>query len=178
MFKKVTTLLLVLVAIAGLTAAVYRQSSDSVAAVPEALPEAGETAAGAPASSEKTLAESAPGESATGGSAEPVVTVTYFTTKVRCASCMRIEEWTRQAVASRFADEVEAGRVSFNRAYIDNPANEHYIEDYQLVSKSVVVSDSLGDREQDWVNLQDVWLLLRDEEAFTNHVAEAVNAYL
>lgn len=152
MIKKVSTILLVLVAIAGVTAAIYRQSADS-----NAVP-----------ATEPVVAQSA----------EPVVTVTYFTTQVRCASCMRIEEWTRQAVDARFSDEVDSGRVAFRMVYIDNPANEHFVEDYQLVSKSVVVSESLDGRERDWVNLQDVWLLLRDQQAFTEHVAEAVNAYL
>lgn len=72
-----------------------------------------------------------------------MVTVTYFTTQVRCASCMRIEEWTRQAVDARFSDEIDSGRVDFRMVYIDNPANENFVEDYQLVSKSVVVSESL-----------------------------------
>ena len=175
MIKKVSTILLVLVAIAGVTAAVYRQSSDSNAAPEEVNLTAESTTPVAP---QPARAESPAAESAVAQSGGPVVTVTYFTTRVRCASCMRIEEWTRQAVDSRFADEVASGRVSFRMIYFDNRANAHYVQDYQLVTKSVVVSESLDGREQGWVNLQDVWLLLRDQQAFTDHVAEAVNAYL
>jgi hypothetical protein len=178
MIKKVSTILLVLVAIAGVTAAVYRQSRDS------AEDTAAQTVATQPAETvpvEARLPEvgkTATGEPVVTHPVEPVVSVTYFTTSARCASCLRIEEWTRKTVDTRFAEEVAAGRVSFQIIYIDNPANKHYIQDYQLVSKSVVVSEALDGQDQDWVNLQDVWLLLRDEQAFIDYVAGAVSAYL
>jgi hypothetical protein len=153
MIRKASTILLVLVAIAGVTAAVYRQSSGP-----------------APA----TLEPEARADGTTG----PRVTVTYFTTNVRCASCIRIEELTRETVHARFADLLEAGKVSFRMINTDDPGNQHYIQDYQLVSKSVVVSESLNGEELEWVNLQDIWLLLRDEQAFADYVAGAVSTYL
>lgn len=163
MIKKVSTILLLIVAIAGVAAALYRRPADSAAAPVAAQAEPVAAATAEPVSESR---------------AGPLVTVTYFTTSVRCASCMRIEEWTRKAVDSRFADEVAAGRVSFRMVYTDTPANEHYIQDYQLVSKSVVVAESLEGREQEWVNLQDVWLLLHDEQAFADYIAGAVAAHL
>lgn len=178
MIKKVSTILLVIVALAGLAAAVYRQANNSNAASEAPTAADWPMEAMAPAAGDPAIMDPVAAEPAIAQSIAPEVTVTYYTTSVRCAACVRIEEWTQRAVASRFSEEVNSGQVSFRTVYVDNPGNEHYMQDYQLVSKSVVVSESLDGREQDWVNLQDVWLLLRDEQAFSDYVAQAVEAYL
>lgn len=107
-----------------------------------------------------------------------IVLVTYFTTDVRCASCVRIEMLTRQSVEQGFAPLVAEGRVVFQTINVDRPENRHFIKDYKLVSKTVIVSDMHDGREQRWVNLQEVWFKLRDPAEFERYIASAVRDYL
>jgi hypothetical protein len=47
-----------------------------------------------------------------------------------------------------------------------------------LVSKTVIVSRHRDGKEQDWVNLQDVWLMLSDPAAFDAYIGDAVKRCL
>lgn len=102
------------------------------------------------------------------------VVVTYFTTDVRCPSCHKIEELTRQTVETRFAESLKDGTLVFRSINTDHPANKHFVDDYQLVSKTVIVSFREGGRETRFENLQDVWLKLNDPDAFADYVAGAI----
>ena len=106
------------------------------------------------------------------------VVVTYFTTDVRCDSCRKIEELSRQAVEEGFAEEVARGQVAFRVLNTDRPENQHYVDAYELTNKTVVVSHRAGGREAEWTDRQDVWLLLDDPAEFLSYVREPVKRYL
>ena len=155
--KKLFTVLLVAMAIAGLALAVKNRIAEPVPPEPVAQrpPTVPETAAAA-----------------------HVVKVTYFTTNVRCPSCLKIEELTRKIVETRFAGELTEGTVTFQLINTDLPGNAHFIEDYGLVSKTVVVAEFDEGVPGDWINLQDVWLKFTDPESFEQYITDAVNGML
>lgn len=101
------------------------------------------------------------------------VVVTYFTTDVRCPSCLKIEALTRQAV-EKFVKEGGGEKVVFRVVNLDRPENQHFTDEYSLVSKTVVVSVREGGKEVRWKNLQDVWLKLNDPEEFERYVLLAI----
>jgi hypothetical protein len=107
-----------------------------------------------------------------------VIKVTYFSSDVRCYTCVRIEQLTRQTVARHFAPELVSGRVVFQVVNLDSPGNRHFIEHYRLISKTVIVSDLAADEEVRWENLQDVWTRQKDERAFEAYVVDAVRRHL
>ncbi len=106
------------------------------------------------------------------------VVVTYFTTDVRCPNCRKIEALSRESVSTRFPEEFKSGRVVFRVVNTDRPENKHFLDDYKLVSKTVIVSQRKDGKEQDWVNLQDVWLKLDEPAAFDAYVGDTVKRYL
>ena len=61
---------------------------------------------------------------------------------------------------------------------LDGPGNEHFVRDYPLISKTVIVSDLAGGQEVRWENLQQVWTKQKDEQAFEAYVVEAVRRHL
>ena len=107
-----------------------------------------------------------------------VIQVTYFSSDVRCATCVRIERLTRETVEKNFAAEIASGRIVLNTINLDGPGNEHFVQDYQLISKTVIVSDRAKGQEVKWENLQDVWSKQRDEKAFEAYVVDAVRRHL
>lgn len=106
------------------------------------------------------------------------VVVTYFTSDVRCASCFKIESLARQTVERDFGDELRAGRVVFRAINVDQPASKPFVDEYQLVSKTVVVSSRQEGEETKWTNLQDVWLKLGDEADFRRYVGGEIRKQL
>jgi hypothetical protein len=85
---------------------------------------------------------------------------------------------TKEAVAKSFAKEMKTGLVEMKVINVDEPENKHFTEDYQLFTRSVVVSDTVNGKEKEWKNLQKVWELVRNEKAFKKYIRDEINAYL
>ena len=110
--------------------------------------------------------------------ATATVVVTYFTTDVRCESCRTIERLSRQAIEEGFPTEVASGAVVFRVLNTDLAENQHFVDDYQITNKTVIVSHQKNGNEEAWTNRQDVWLLLDDTSGFFSYVREPVRGYL
>lgn len=108
-----------------------------------------------------------------------VLTVTYFLTNSRCDSCYRIEAWTRAAVEAGFARELKTGRVVFRTVNIEEKANIHFGDDYQLLTKSVIVSESVKGKDVRWKNLDRIWKLIsRPQPEFTAYIQSEIRGWL
>ena len=141
----------------------------------EARPQPPDTAAARPATpapAAKAVAAPAP--------AEPPATifVTYFHTTARCTSCIKIENLTELTMTTRLSGPVAEKRVVFRSVNVDEPVNAHFVKDYGLYTKSVVVSEVKGGFEVRWKNLDQVWHLLGDPESFQSYVEREVQAFL
>jgi hypothetical protein len=112
------------------------------------------------------------------GTNDHVVRVLYFHSNTRCYSCKKIESLTREAIDEGFGSEIARGIIEMTAFNVEDPGNRHFIEDYQLYTKSVIISDVSGQKETRWKNLKRVWELLGDEEAFKSYVQEEVKKYL
>jgi hypothetical protein len=133
--------------------------------------EAHETAARVP--SDKTIAMGHPPEAL--GSK---VVVYYLHTTARCPSCLKIEAYTAAEVTGALAGPLSDGRLEWRVLNVDEPENAHFTEDYELYTKSVVVSEVRGGKEVRWKRLDKVWDYLDDQQAFMKYVDDEVRAYL
>lgn len=67
------------------------------------------------------------------------VEVLYFYGKQRCATCMAIEQNTKELINMVFADEVKNGELIFKAVDIDK--NEALADKYEITWSSLVVVD-------------------------------------
>lgn len=104
--------------------------------------------------------------------------VTYFHTTVRCPTCHRIEELSSQVVNLNFAQELKTGNVVWRVINVDEPENKHYNKDYQLYTKSLIISEVKDGKELRWKNLEKIWTLVRNEEKFDNYVKTEIKDWL
>jgi hypothetical protein len=102
----------------------------------------------------------------------------YFHTTYRCASCRAIEAYSREAIASAFADQLKDGRLLWKVVNIEVKGNEHFVKDYGLYTKSLVLVNEVRGKPAEWKNLEKVWQLLQDKEAFLRYVQDETRAYL
>jgi len=103
----------------------------------------------------------------------------YFHGTFRCTTCRTIEKYSKEAIEKYFANELRSGKLEFRPVNIEEPANKHFIQDYQLVTRSLVLSLMAADgKETKWKNLADVWQLVGDKEKFFQYVKDEVEKIL
>lgn len=100
---------------------------------------------------------------------ETKLTVYYFHGYARCASCRKIEQYTKEAAES-FASGAYAGKVAFTAVNVEEKPNEHFVKDYQLVSKAVVLQRVKDGQPGKWENLDRIWLELGDKDKFVAYI--------
>lgn len=101
------------------------------------------------------------------------VVATYFHGNVRCVTCRKVEAYAREAVEDGFG-----GSVDFRTVNVDEPENRHFIEDFQLTNKSVVVAEEIDGKVARWVKLDEVWSLVNDRTAYYKYVQGAVGSFV
>jgi len=102
----------------------------------------------------------------------------YFHGTFRCSTCRTIEQYSHDAIQTYFAKELGSGKLEFRPVNVDEPENKHFIQDYQLVTRSLVLSLVSDGKEMKWKNLPDVWKLMRDKEKFYQYVKDEVEIYV
>ena len=116
-------------------------------------------------------------ESAADSMADGVVAF-YFHGNVRCATCKKIEAYADEAVHSGFPEALEEGALAWRVVNIDDEGNRHFIQDFQLVTRSVVLAEIRGGKVVRWQNLDKVWQLVRDKERFVDYIQGETGDFL
>ena len=102
----------------------------------------------------------------------------YFHGNFRCVNCRNIEQFSKEAVEKYFKDELTSGKVIFEVINVEEKGNEHFVGDYQLYTRSLVLSLIKNGKEIKSKNLTKVWEYLRDKPKFHQYVKEEIDGYL
>lgn len=106
------------------------------------------------------------------------VTVINFHGEKRCRTCIGIGNLARKTLDQEFAAEEKTGKVRWEHINYDEPANAHFVKDYQLVSSTVLVTLWKDGKEVKWTRLDAVWDHVGDEPTFRAYVAQGVRDLL
>ncbi|MDX9703086.1 MAG: nitrophenyl compound nitroreductase subunit ArsF family protein [Candidatus Auribacterota bacterium] len=106
------------------------------------------------------------------------VTAYYFYTTIRCRSCHNIENYTGETINKNFADQLESGSLKYTAINIEEKGNEHFVKDYNLYTKSVVLSLVKDGKEIKSKNLDKVWQYLGNKNKFTEYVKTETESFL
>jgi len=102
----------------------------------------------------------------------------YFHGNFRCDNCRRIEQYSREAIDKYFSEQLKTQRLTFKVINIDLPENEHFINDYQLYTRSLVIAEFKNGKQVRWKNLTKVWDYLDEADKFYDYVRSEIRAYL
>jgi len=108
----------------------------------------------------------------------PKFIATYFLTNVRCPSCLTIERLTKETIQTEFADQLDANLLEWRTINIDGEGNFHFVKDYNLYTKSVIISEMSEGKEIRWKNLPKVWELLGNEAKFSRYLKDEITAFM
>ncbi|MBI5243489.1 MAG: hypothetical protein HY922_07365 [Elusimicrobia bacterium] len=115
---------------------------------------------------------------ATARAAKPVVIARYCHGHARCSNCLKIEQYSRETIETGFRKELDSGRLKFEVVNVEEPANRHYIRDYGLYTKSLVLVAEAGGKEARHKVLNGVWDHLSDKDAFMAYVRKETKSFL
>jgi hypothetical protein len=106
------------------------------------------------------------------------IIVYYFHGTYRCPSCTKIEKWSYEAIKHSFLKALKEGRLLWKPVNVDKPENRHFVKEYSLFTKSLIITEVKGEKQTKWKNLDKVWRLLRDQEKFSAYVTQEVKNYM
>ena len=104
--------------------------------------------------------------------------VYYFSEGKECTTCEQIPLLARTALETQFPDELKSGAIVWCAIDVDEARNAHYIDEYGIYTKSIVLSRIENGKQTRWKNLDRVWDLVYDKPAFIEYVQQEVRADL
>jgi len=102
----------------------------------------------------------------------------YFHGNFRCYTCHTMEQYSKEAIEANFKNELSSGKLQFKVVNTDESGNEHYVSDYQLYTKSLVLSLLKDGKEIKSKNLTKIWDHVRNKQKFYDYVTEEVKDFL
>ena len=102
----------------------------------------------------------------------------YFHVTVRCTTCRMIESYSREVVEQKFGADIAKGRLQYKLVNLELPENRHFVKDYQLFTKSLVLVRFDKGKQTEYKVLNDTWELVGDKSAMQAYVEREVRDYL
>jgi len=115
---------------------------------------------------------------ATGFTAQKKVIAYYFHGSFRCVTCQKLQQYSKEAIESNFQDELAKGRLEFKSVNVEKKGNEHFVDDYHIYTKSLILSKVEDNKELQYKNLDKIWEYVNNKEKFSDYVVSEVGAYL
>ena len=102
------------------------------------------------------------------------VVATYFHGAFRCSTCHKLEQYSKEAIETNFKDALASGKLEFKIVNVEDRGNEHYANDYQLYTKSLILSLVKGGKEIKWKNMDKIWEYVGNKKRFIDYVKSEV----
>ncbi len=102
----------------------------------------------------------------------------YFFGYQRCPTCINIETYTQESLHTFFKDELDSNLIVWKPVNVETAGNRHYIEDFQLNMKMVVLAMMENGELKTWKKLENVWFLSGNREAFLDYIKIETEEYL
>lgn len=98
----------------------------------------------------------------------------YFHGTMRCPTCHKLEQYSKEAIETNFKDALASGKLEFKVVNVEDKGNEHYGKDYQLYTKSLILSLVKDGKEIKWENMNKIWEYVGNKQRFMDYVKNGV----
>ncbi len=106
------------------------------------------------------------------------VIVYYFHGDYRCKTCTTMEQLADQTIKETFAEELKSGKLQWKVVNTDREENKHFTQDYQLFTKSLVLSAIKDGKQIKWKNCDKIWEHVHHPPDYIAYVAAEIRNYL
>ncbi|UCG38262.1 MAG: hypothetical protein JSV00_08710 [bacterium] len=124
------------------------------------------------------LAESTLPDGCLGTLQENQIVIYYFHRKFRCQACGPLEETLRAMVQGRYEQQFRTGVLAMCVINLDEPENRHFLDDFRLLSNSLVIAEKRKGVVQRFTNLEAIWDITEGTEAIAGFLHREVSRYL
>ena len=116
-----------------------------------------------------------PSFSADKGSPSPLKLVAYyFHPTQQCVTCRTIQAYAKEAIEGKYGDLLKAGVIEWRPLNVEQRPYNHFIQDYQLVTSSLVLVKFNNGKKDKWRTLDKAWTLVRKKGEFIQYVQSNV----
>ena len=98
----------------------------------------------------------------------------YFHGTMRCPTCHKLEQYSKEAIETNFKEAIASGKLEFKVVNVEDKGNEHYGSDYQLYTKSLILSLVKDGKQTKWINLDKIWENVSNKQKFIEYVKSGV----
>ncbi|MFH1045799.1 MAG: nitrophenyl compound nitroreductase subunit ArsF family protein [Candidatus Omnitrophota bacterium] len=102
----------------------------------------------------------------------------YFHGAARCPTCHKLEQYSKEAIETNFKDKLASGKLEYQVVNVEDKGNERYARDYQLYTKSLILSLVIDGKETKWKNLDKIWEYVGNKQRFLDYVKSGVADFL
>jgi hypothetical protein len=98
----------------------------------------------------------------------------YFHGTMRCPTCHKLEQYSKEAIETNFKDALASGKLEFKVINVEDKGKGHYTNDYQLYTKSLILSLVKDGKQVKWKNLDKIWEYVGNKQRFIDYVKSGV----
>ena len=102
----------------------------------------------------------------------------YFHGSFRCYTCNMMEQYSKEAIEANFKDALASGKLEFKEINVEKRGNEHFVNAYNLYTRSLILSLVKDGQEVKSKNLDKIWQLARNKQKFIEYVTTEVDALM
>ncbi len=113
-----------------------------------------------------------------GFAAESKVIAYYFHGNQRCPTCHKLEKYTKESIEANFKDELDRGTLQLQTVNVEQKENKHFIKDYQLYTKTLIISQQENGKEIKYKNLDKIWEYVSNKNEFMDYVVSEIKEFL
>jgi len=106
------------------------------------------------------------------------VVVYYFHRTQRCPTCRNMETYAHETVTTKFAKELEDGRIEWRVLNYQAPENAGLCKEYDLASPMLVLVRPDGKGSPPFKTLDEIWSLAFDRTRFLAYVESELRDFL
>lgn len=108
----------------------------------------------------------------------PRIVAYYFHGNLRCATCRKLEAYSEEAITKGFEKELDSRTMEWRAVNTDEPENQHFVQDFELVAKALVLVEYQDGNVTRFSNLRLVWQLIGDKDGFLKYVRDSTSKFL
>jgi len=102
----------------------------------------------------------------------------YFHGSFRCFTCTNMEKYSKEAIETNFKDALASGALEFKPVNVEERGNEHFVDDYKLYTKSLILSMVKDGKEVRYKNLDKIWQLASNKQKFIAYVTGEIKEFM
>lgn len=108
----------------------------------------------------------------------PSVVVYFFDSEKECTTCENLERYAHEALQTHFPSELASGELEWRVRNVQDPDNEHFVTEFGLYTKSVVVVGLKDGKPVRWKNLESIWDLVYDKPSYVEYIRANVQEFI